>query len=256
MVSLIILSLDPPMKLIDDIRKQTYKDFEVIIADDPGIVNAMNKALEKAKGDILIRIDDDVELPEYWLEQIVKPFSDPKVCGVTGPTYIRKELRQNRDSIAFVDKYRNNKFFKWLMDGQPLEPAKIFNCGAVSYGSNFPEFMRDINFNPDHLEGTNWAMRTELIRKVGGFDPKFDGVAEWFDDDVVAKVKKLGYKLVYSVSAPVFHNVSKGVHYEDRFAGLGRIKNWLRYHYRHSKFHYKKIIWLAILVGYFLTRKK
>lgn len=309
MVSLVILSENPPQSLLDDINNQTYRDFEVIIAKEKGIVRAMNNALDKAKGDIFVRIDDDVKLPEFWLEEIVKSFEwkadfSPgavnyyyEVAGVTGPTLVPSELQDNRDSIKFAKKLMANRFFRWLMDGSPEAPAKIFNCGAVSYGSNFAHCIEDgKKYEIDHLEGTNWAMRTHLIKAVGGFDPKFDGVAEWYDDDVVFKIKKMLYraapkfklnpkdpsllknrkvrdffkyatdevsstleikcKLIYNQRAYVFHLINHGSHYDERFEWASRIKNWLRFHWRHSKFHYKKIIWLALMIGYYLTRRK
>jgi GT2 family glycosyltransferase len=251
-----VLSPEIPPNLWRDLLRQTYDNFEVILASDEGIVPAMNEALRKARGDIFVRIDDDVELPPKWLEEIAKGFSHPQIAGVTGPTFIPRPLRKNRDSISAAE--NPNCFLRWMFDGWAFAPAKIYDCGSVSYDSNFWErfSMLPYGYEPDHLEGTNWAMRTHLIKQVGGFDPKFDGVAEWFDDDVVFKIKKLGYRLAYNPAAYLHHMVSKGTHYQERFSGWGRIKNWLRFHWRHSKFHYKKVIWFMVMVTYFLTRNK
>lgn len=250
MVSVVILSKNPPKKLFKDLDNQVFKDFEVIIASEKGIVSAMNNALKKAKGDIFVRIDDDVELPSYWLKELIKPFSDPTIAGVTGPTFIPPERRKYRDSICFVDK--PHWFLMWLYDNEPYAPAKIYKCGSVSYGSNFMEKMNGFDpYKIDHLEGTNWAMRTELIRKVGGFDPKFDGVAEWFDTDVVYKIKKLGYKIQYKRKAYLFHMIEPLNGKDNRHEGFGRIKNWLIFHVRHSKFHPKMILFLLTWTGYF-----
>ena len=247
---------EPTNPVIKGLRDQTYQDFEIIVATEPGIVTAMNCALARAKGEIFVRIDDDVELPPTWLEELVKPFSDPMVAGVTGPTFVHRSQRENRDSIGFIDRHWSNWFLRWLFDFDVFAPAKIYKCGSVSYGSNFINRMlmwRD--YKIDHLEGTNWAMRTDLIRKVGGFDPVFEGVAEWFDTDVEQKILKLGgYKLAYNPKAYLWHLLTKGEHYNERFDGLSRIINWLIYHRRHSKFHYKKIIWLMMMCGYFLLK--
>lgn len=255
MVSVVVLSQQPSAGLFDDLNKQTYQDFEIIVAKEKGIVNAMNIALDKAKGDIFIRIDDDVELDPNWLEELIKPFNDPQVAGATGPTIIPKEKWKNRDSINFFRTHSHKLFWKWLFDDKPYEPAKIYKCGSVSYASNFAYTLGFRNIEVDHLEGTNWAMRTDLIRKVGGFDPKFDGVAEWFDTDVEFKIKKLGYKLMYRSQAMLWHNVEKGPTFNERFEGWGRIKNWLRFHWRHSKFHPKMIIWLFLMIGYTIWKK-
>lgn len=255
--SIVILTLKVPEHLIDQLNQQTYKNFEIIVAQEKGIVRAMNNALAKAKGDIFVRIDDDVILPPTWLEELLKPFYDPFVGGATGPTLIPPDLRKNRDSIKFVDEHCGGLLLKWLFDFDVFAPAKIYKCGSVSYGSNFGEAISpSINYKIDHLEGTNWAMRTHLIKSVGGFDEAYDGVCEWFDTDVVYKAKKKGYKLRYNPQAFLYHIVAKAPTYNERFDGWSRIKNWLRFHWRHSKFHYKKIIWLMLMVGYFIKARK
>jgi|SRR3990167_1298347 len=253
--SVIICTRQYPSHVIKCLKNQTFKDFEVIIASEKGIVQAMNYALKTARGSFLVRVDDDVSLPETWLGELLLPFSDPAVAGVTGPTFVPKERRKNRDSIRIWEK--PNWFLRWLTDSRPFCPAAIYRCGMVSYDSNYEErFRMDIaDFEPDHLEGTNWAMRTDLIRKVGGFDPAFDGVAEWFDTDVEQKIKKLGYELWYNPRAYLYHLLDFTEHYNDRFDGIGRIKNWLRYHWRHSRFHPKMVVYLLVWVGYFIKKE-
>lgn len=254
LATIVILSRYKPTQVYADLLEQTYKNFQIIWAKEDGIVNAMNKALSQAKGEIFVRIDDDVRLPVEWLETLVAPFNDPEVAGVTGPTFVPKDRRKLRDSIRIAEK--PNLFLNWLFDHKEFAPAAIYKCGSVSYDSNYFEkfYARggdDLDsYEPAHLEGTNWAMRTHLIREVGGFDPKFDGVSEWFDTDVEMKIKKLGYKFAYNYEAYLWHMLEQGDHYAERFQGFGRIKNWLRFHVRHSKFHPKMVIWFLMMVGY------
>lgn len=258
--SVVICTMGTPTRVLECLKKQTFQDFEVIIASEKGIVNAMNCALARAKGEFFIRVDDDVDIPEQWLKEILRPFYDPVFAGVTGPTFVPIERRKNRDSITIWE--HPNIFLKWLTGCSKLNLGGIYKCGMVSYDSNYKERFHPGALNgsfmwmddPDHLEGTNWAMRTELIRHVLGFDPKFDGVAEWFDTDVEQKIKKLGYRLYYNPKAYLYHLLEKGEHYNDRFDGIGRIKNWLRFHIRHSKFHWKMIIFLIVWIGYFIGK--
>ena len=255
MVSVVILSMSPPQYVLDCLEGQSYKDFEIIVASEKGIVKAMNKALEKAKGDILVRIDDDVDLPCRWLEELVTPLlSDPMLAGSTGPTFVPQDLRDNRDSIRWAEK--PNWFLRWLYDNGEFNPGGIRKCGCVSYDSNFMERFKSWElFEPDHLEGTNWAMRTQLIRAVGGFDSVFDGVSEWFDTDVEAKIKKLGHRLIYNPRAYMYHLLKKGDQFHERFEGFSRMDNWLLYHHRHSKFHWKMIVYLIVWGGYFIWKR-
>ncbi len=258
--SVIICTMGTPTKVLKDLENQTFKDFEVIIASEEGIVTAMNAALDKAKGKIFVRIDDDVQLPQNWLKELIAPFhmyNAYKVGGTTGPTFVPNERRKFRDSIRLAE--NPGWFLKWLYDGGEFNPGGIRKCGCVSYDSNYEERFNENNWarvmwrEPDYLEGTNWAMQTELIRRVGGFDPAFDGVCEWFDTDAEQKIKKLGYRLVYNPRAYLYHLLQFTEHYNDRFDGGGRIKNWIQYHRRHSRFHYKMLIYLAVWVAYFIS---
>ena len=249
--SIVILTMEMPFRVLECLRKQTFQNFEVILAREKGIVNAMNAALLKARGQIFIRVDDDVEMPETWLQELLKPFSDPVIAGVTGATFVPKGLRANRDSIRWAED--PHWFLKWLYDCGEFNPGGIRNCGCPSYDSNYKERFSDIpwdEYEPDHLEGTNWAMRTELIREVGGFDVKFDGVAEWFDTDTECKIKKLGYKLTYNPQAYLYHLLGKGGHFDERFEGWGRIKNFLRFHWRHGRWRFLRLKFWVYLIGW------
>ncbi len=268
LVSVVILSMNPPKSLITDLYNQTYRNFEIIVAREKGIVNAMNKALEEAKGEILVRIDDDVELPPKWLEQLIWLFSDHEVAGVTGPTFVPKERRQNRDSIKWAENPKG--VIRWLYDNGQFMPGGIRKSGCVSYDSNYEDKLhqfyflypkwKDENyiFEPERLEGTNWAVRTDLLRQVGGFDPKFDGVCEWHDDDAHAKIRKLGYRFAYNPKAYLYHMLEQGNHYNERFDGFGRIKNFLRFHWRHGRHRFLNIkfyVYLTIWMGYFVCKR-
>ena len=255
LVTVCILSMAPPQRVLDELAAQTCKNFEIIIAKEKGIVYAMNKAVKWAKGEIFCRIDDDVKLPETWLEELIKPFVDPLVAGATGPTFVPRERRQNRDSIRLWE--NPHWFLKWLADGCKFNPSSIYRCGSVTYDSNYEERFEHVKktFECDRLEGTNWAMRTYLIKRAGGFDDAFDGVCEWYDNDVEAKIKKLGYKLAYNPKAYMYHLLEKGGHFNDRFEGWGRIKNFLRFHWRHGRWRFLTLkFYLFILVwgGYFI----
>ena len=256
--SVVICTMGTPTRVLECLKKQTFQDFEVIIASEKGIVRAMNCALDKANGEIFVRIDDDVEIPEKWLEELLKPFADKFVVGVTGPTFVPKERRKNRDSIRIWEK--PNKFLRWLQDNKDFPPAKIYKCGMVSYHSNYKERFPnyEFEFECDHLEGTNWAMRTQLIRNAFGFDEKFDGVAEWFDTDVEQKILKQGLGgnyLLYTSRAYLWHMLDFTENYNDRFDGWGRIKNWIRFHKRHSKFHWKMVVYLIVWSAYFIQQR-
>ena len=61
-----------------------FDDVCLIEEPRPGLSYARNAGFAAATGDILIAIDDDVTVPEGWLERLVAPFARPEVMAVTG----------------------------------------------------------------------------------------------------------------------------------------------------------------------------
>ena len=49
-----------------------------------GLSYARNAGILASRGDLIVATDDDVTVPEQWLERLVAPFSDPSVMVVTG----------------------------------------------------------------------------------------------------------------------------------------------------------------------------
>jgi glycosyltransferase involved in cell wall biosynthesis len=67
----------------EDLSKQTFKDFELIVMDSNGPVSMKrNKGVKQAKGEWIVFIDDDVRLPPDWLKQLLQ--NSDKDIIVTG----------------------------------------------------------------------------------------------------------------------------------------------------------------------------
>ena len=61
-----------------------FDDVVLVEEPKPGLSYARNAGFAAAKGAILIAIDDDVTVPEGWLERLIAPFGRPEVAAVTG----------------------------------------------------------------------------------------------------------------------------------------------------------------------------
>ncbi|MFA5357167.1 MAG: glycosyltransferase [Candidatus Omnitrophota bacterium] len=274
-ISLVIPTLNREeslRKVFEDLRKQSHKDFEAVILDGgssdgtanacrdyadyftlsfhrqkrPGIVAAMNEALEYCHGDIFTRTDDDVSLPQGWLSEIVSAFSRYPAAGVTGPTIIPQERMSNRDLLLFNEKIRDSSNPFWIgfrklyhgyfMEGDPFGVARFFRSGAFSLGSNYESSrnIKDIK-EVDYLESCNWSMRLDLIRKVGGFDERYGGVSEYFEADCVFRVKRLGHKMYFNPGAYIYHLVDKGGNFKARSGTYSRMHNFILFYLRNIK---------------------
>lgn len=257
-------------KVLDSLCNQTNKSFEVIVVDyksesdtlkvidsykkilkiivinqlEKGLSKAANLALEKAKGQIFIRTDDDVVMSERWLEKINEVFEkNEKVGGATGPTIIPDEYVKNRDLFLFGKKFNNNYFWKivglfyfnFLMEGNPYRVSHWFKSGAFSLGTNYKDSLKEPEQEVNNLEACNFAVRSDLLRKVGGFDVVYSGVGEFHEADASFKIKNLGYKLIFNPEIILYHCPSKDGFFNDRPDSYPRMINFIIFYLRHIK---------------------
>jgi glycosyltransferase involved in cell wall biosynthesis len=122
-VSLVLVSKDEEKhlpKFLESLKKQTRKPDEIILVDSSsdrtpkimkpyvdkiitveprGCGNARVVGIEKSKGDIIVFTDLDEIMYPNWLENLVKPFENPKVMVVQGKIYTRSYTGKGDDSM-------------------------------------------------------------------------------------------------------------------------------------------------------------
>ncbi len=286
---------------LNSLTKQLFKDFEVVIVvykssdntsniinkyksklninlvnqEKKGLSLAANQALNAAKGKIFIRTDDDVVMSRGWLKEVNKTFDlNPKVGGVTGPTVIPKSNIFARDLFFYSKKFeRGNNIFKLLgkiyfnyfMEGRPYAVSRWFKSGAFSIGSNYENALREEYQEVDNLEACNFSVRTNLLKKVGGFDQIYTGVGEYHEADAAFKIKNLGYKLIFNPKVIVNHCPSQDGFYNDRPSSYSRMVNFIIFHSRYIKMnkisdYFRYGTYLLFLNGFYvylgITRKQ
>ncbi len=198
--------------LIESLKKQTFKDFEVVAIDaskdktpelckkagwrvvkqkSKGVSLARAEGFAATKGEIIACTDADTAVGKYWLEQINKTFKNKKVVATYGPVF--------------------------FMDGPLL--FKFF--GALIYWL-FLQWNRLIR--KDHTAGMNFAVRKKAYDKIGGFRSDL-WTAE--DIDLGLRIRKEG-KVVYNSKIKVYTS-SRRLLAEGVFKFLGHhIANYFR----------------------------
>ena len=64
---------------------------------------------------------------------------------------------------------------------------QFLRSGAFTLGNNFEEASDQPIQEVNNLEACNWAVRKELLVKVGGFDPAYTGIGEGNEPDARSK---------------------------------------------------------------------
>ena len=231
----------------DEIKKllnKHLKNYLVLVQTKPGLLHAATLALNHAKDDIFIRIDDDVVTDPDWLRSIFKTFEDTSVGGVTGPTIVKEELQGGRDLFSFLHHFSSSsnlilKFISFIFtsviyEGKLNEVSQFARSGAFTLGSNFEETVSQIKHSKsvDNLEACNFSVRRILLERFGGFDQTFShGLSEYHEADVACKITEAGYQNIFNPKAKVWHNVEKSE--DTRGDSYHRIQNFIIFYRRH-----------------------
>jgi GT2 family glycosyltransferase len=152
-----------------------------------------------AIGDIVAYADDDCEAAPGWLAGLAKAFADPDVACVTGRVL-------GADLSLQTAQWFEQRF---SFDRGPL-PLRFHHDDERPW---FPVY-------PSHLgTGCNLAIRRDVLRELGGFDPALDmgtAVGGGGDLDLFARLLDAGHVAAYEPNALIHH------HHRPRRRGLAR----------------------------------
>ena len=150
--------------------------------DEANISAARNLGIGEAAGEIAAFIDDDAVPEPTWLRYLTEPFADESVAAAGG--YVR-----GRNGISFQWRARE------VDPGGRARPLRIEGADWV-----MPRPA------PDHAvktEGTNMAVRRELLAAMGGFD---EGFRFYLDEtDLNLRLAERGLRTAIVPRAEVHH---------------------------------------------------
>jgi GT2 family glycosyltransferase len=215
-VSVIVPSyrrFQPLLNTLQDLQKQEYPDFEIIVVDQnpewseeyheslaairqddrilwltqsqPEVVLARNTAVDQAKGDIVIFVDDDVEIIDsQFIHRHVTNYDDPLVHVVVG--------RECQVGSPNVDRSEGGGT-DYLQRLSPLQQALWFD-------RNSSQRTEVCTFST-----CNGSIRKSTFLTVGGFDESFRGNSYGDDYDLILRLHQRGFKGVYDPTAWLTH---------------------------------------------------
>lgn len=213
--SVIIVSRGRPAALtrcLTAVSQLHYPLFEVVVVADPvglqaveragwsgriktaacdvaNIAVARNIGISQAAGAVVAFIDDDAVPEPTWLNLLVAPFADPVVSAAGG-------FVLGRNGISLQWKARTA-----TPDGQSHDMTADTDRVTLHTGSP----RRAIR-----TEGTNMALRREMLAAMGGFDPAYRYYLD--DTDLNMRLAKAGHVTAIVPQALVHHGFAASAH--------------------------------------------
>jgi len=183
----IIVALNGPE---DAALTEAVSRFPVRLLHEPrrGVSIARNYAVHRAKGDILVFVDDDVLPADNWLDEILKGFSDPNVACVTGRVIPAGSLSLSAER---AERYYSSgrALSEWSLDASSPHWYQYILGEPVGFGCNMAfrkSFLESCSLFPADLGAGSL---------IGGGDEFY----------MYIQVVKNGYRLRHAPAAAVTH---------------------------------------------------
>jgi GT2 family glycosyltransferase len=211
-----------------DVLKQDYPHYEVLVVDqtpthepetevelqrlaDAGKIQwfriswaslpgARNYAVRRAKGEIMLFIDDDVELPPGYLQAHARNFSDrPEVGVVAGRVFDRMKMTDAQKGCSQLSGQSGS-----ASNEIDFLPPEAMDPGIAWYYIDLVHTTQ-----PQRVlsaRGCNMAFRREIFTQHGlWFDERFRGSAVREESDFCLRLRKTGYQIWYDPEAHLVH---------------------------------------------------
>jgi glycosyltransferase involved in cell wall biosynthesis len=141
---------------------KSYPGITYVFEEKKGITKARQRGYQSSRGDIVAYVDADTRPPAGWIEQIEEHFGkNAKIAALSGP-YSFYDLHGMQNRVASG----------WFVAARPL-------YSIIGY----------------MLVGGNFAIRRDVLDKMGGFDTSIEFYGE--DADIAKRAKKFG-KILFS----------------------------------------------------------
>ncbi len=146
----------------------------------PSLTEARNRAIHETKCDVIVFIDDDVELPITFILKHLKNYENEKIQAVAGGV-------SQKNKPQYPNPPSSGKWPRTL-------DYKYFSVFGKKRVEGVATFM-----------GCNHSARTEVLKRLGGYDANYIGSAFREDTDMAVRIWKSGGLIVFDPKAGLTH---------------------------------------------------
>ena len=148
-----------------------------------GFLRSVNAAADRAQGEFIHLLNNDTRVQPGWLDALLDTFVIFHDCGLAGSCLLYPDGRlQEAGAIVWSD-------------GDAFNFGRGDDPGRPAYRT-----AREV----DYVSGASVVMRTELWRRLGGFDERFQP-AYYEDTDLAMRIREAGLRVYLQPSSRVVH---------------------------------------------------
>ena len=152
-------------------------------AHNGGFIAACNDGAALARGEFVVFLNNDTVPQPGWLDALLDTFDQHPDAGLVGAQLLYPDGRlQEAGGVVFSD----GSAWNYGRFESPMDPR---------FAS-----LRDA----DYCSGAAIAVRTELLRSLGGFDTRY-APAYYEDTDLAFAVREAGMRVLYQPASRVVH---------------------------------------------------
>ena len=192
----------PVQRLVTEFQKSHDNLVYVRNPRNEGFGYACNQGMACARGDVVVVINNDVQVPSGWLSRMLAVLAADANVGMVGPATNRCVGDQQ-------------------IVPAPYEKTQDFAGAAAARAITHRGNVRGVN----RLVGLCLMIPRSVLDKVGGFDPAY-GYGNFEDDDLGLRIRRAGFSLAVADDVLLHHEGSATFVAEGFDASALAQQNW------------------------------
>jgi GT2 family glycosyltransferase len=158
------------------LEDQADRRFQYFLVAPPSLPAARNFGLERARGEVVVYVDDDVELKPDFIAGHYRTYAEDNLIGAVAG--------------------------KVMTPGEP-KTTTLLHITRAGLNRGGLDYDRDSWITT--TQGCNMSFRADALRAIGGFDTAYIGNAYREESDACYRLRRLGYKIAFRPSAALTH---------------------------------------------------
>lgn len=185
---------DELSNFISDFKKTTKLDITHVFQEDSGFRKNMilNKSIKKSNHDYLIFLDGDcIPHSDFVRQHLLNQEKDTVLCG--SRVNLSRKLSNEMSVQRIIKKDYEKIGLKHILDSWKKNDRSTFIEEGFIISN---KVLRKLYSDKDgRIVGCNFSLEKELIRKINGFDENYVGPGYGEDSDIEFRLRRAGAKM-------------------------------------------------------------